>query len=85
MESGREKRRVLADAIRGALSGSEIPDSQYSGLASGWRDLDQTERCALLQLKNWSEDRSLRDQFERHAEYSHNRLQGLLQDLEAAL
>ena len=85
MESGREKRRVLADAIRGALSGSEMPDSQYSGLASGWRELDQTEKCALLQLKNWAEDRSLRDQFARHAEYSQNRLRGLLNDLEDAL
>lgn len=62
-----------------------MTDYQYSGLASIWREMDQTEKCALLQLKNWSEDRSLRDQFERHAEYSHNRLRGLLDDLEAAL
>ncbi|MDX1580468.1 MAG: hypothetical protein R3360_02480 [Alphaproteobacteria bacterium] len=83
MDSGSENRRVLADAIRQTLSGNEVAESQFSSLISDWRELCQKEKSALLQLRNWSEDRMLRDQFARHAEYSHNRLQGLLEALEA--
>lgn len=84
MQPANDSRRVLVEALRDALSGRDWANAQFDNLMADWRALSQAEKSALLQLNNWAEDRPLRTQFVRHAEYSERRLESLLLELEAA-
>ncbi|MBE5075071.1 hypothetical protein IM511_12315 [Erythrobacteraceae bacterium E2-1 Yellow Sea] len=83
METTIDTRTFLADAIRRALSGQDVPNPQVEQHYAGWRDLSLTQRSALVQLQNWSKDGPLRAEFAPHAEYSQHRLTHLLDELEA--
>lgn len=85
MDRDRKSRDMLIDAMRRALSGQNDGDAKFERISSCWKDLDQTERSALLQLRNWAEDRPLRTQFAGHARYSQQRMQHLLGALESTV
>lgn len=82
METTIDARAFLADAIRGALLGQDVTSPQVDQLYAGWRDLSHEEKSALVQLENWSQDKPLRAEFEKHASFSQHRLTHLLHALE---
>lgn len=74
-----DSRAVLRDALRLRLAGEWSADiDETLPCPAG---LSQVEKSAWLMLQNWSCDEDLRDRCLTHAEYSHDRLRHLLQQL----
>ena len=81
MSSDDDPRVMIAKAMRDALSGRESGSAKVEHLFADWRRLSHIEKSALLQLRNWAQDRQLREQYEGHAAWSEQRLTNLLGQL----
>ena len=81
MLSENDPRVLIANAMRDALSGREASSAKVEHLFSDWRQLSHIEKSALLQLRNWTQDSQLREQYEGHAAWSEQRLTNLLCEL----
>ena len=82
MFAGNDTKQFLTSAIRRALSGEHIAESDIEEHAGNWRGHSQLQKSALIQLQNWFQDRPLRAQYGEHARYSERRLAKLLYSLE---
>ncbi len=76
-------RELLVNAIHSALAGELEGRWNVDPLFKQYAMLDRAERGALVQLRNWAEDKSLREFPPAHAEFSKRRLTGLLRLLSA--
>lgn len=77
-----ETRAYLKDAITKALHG----ETDFPGLddvAKRPQEWTQLEKCAWLQLHNWSADKALLTQYPGHAQFARSRLSKLLVSLES--
>lgn len=82
MVSTRISRAEILVHLRGALDHPSLPAERKPLAATDWMALNPKEKCAILQLHNWDEDRTLREAFPRHAEYSRNRIEHLISVLD---
>ena len=82
MVTTRISRAEILANLRGALGHGTEQAERRPLAATDWMALNPKEKCAILQLYNWEQDRSLREAFPRHAEYSRNRIEHLISVLE---
>lgn len=80
MPATADSRAVLRDALRQSLDGDETAEIVHIlPCPSG---LSQLEKSAWLMLQNWSCDAPLRNSHLSHAQYSRERLNHLLLELQ---
>ena len=78
MTSPRISRAEIVAHLRGALDHPGLPAECKPLSTTDWIALNSKEKCAILQLHNSDQDRTLREAFPRHAEYSRNRIEQLI-------
>lgn len=78
MAARNEAREILLKAVHSALAGEHERQWNIDSLFKQYAILDREERSALVQLKNWAEDESLREFSPAHAEFGKRRLNGFL-------
>ena len=75
-----DSRAILKDALLRRLDGQDA-DAGMEAIPCP-AGLSQLEKSAWLMLENWSSDADLRREFASHAQYSRERLQHFLDQLQ---
>jgi len=83
MAGKNEARELLVEAVHSALAGKQVGQQNVDSLLAQYPILNRTEKSALIQLRNWAEDKSVREFSPAHAEFSKRRLSGFLRVLSA--
>lgn len=83
MAGKNEARELLVEEVHSALASGQVSQWNVDSLLDQYPVLNRTEKSALIQLRNWAEDRGVREFSPEYAEFSKRRLTGFLRVLSA--